>query len=516
MNNQKTNLLTRREFVGTATAFMIVPRHVLGGPGYVPPSDRITLAAIGMGHQGMAVTMNLLARPDVQVVAVCDCNKSGMDYVEYDDNALLKEARALLGPGYENWGADLASPGEVQLSHTFRTSVGMGGREPAKRLVEAYYGSRSGSPSGAYRACTAYSDFRELLDKEKDLDAVYVATPDHWHAGISLAAMRKHKHVLCQKPMTRTIGEARRMAATAREMKVATSLTVNNPSSESTHIISEWLADGAIGHVREVHNWSSRPFWPQGVGRPENPDPVPASLDWDMWLGPAPERPFNKAYLPFVWRGWHDFGCGSFGDMGCYSFAGVFKVLNLTPPVSVEASSSESWEETFPKASMVHLNFPANGSRPALRMSWYDGGLGPPRPAGLQKRDQRFFEGGEEGEGILYVGDKGILLAGFNGNDPRVYPESPKYQYKATTRQPGARRNDPAIDQWMAACKGSGQAPLANFELQSPVTEAFLLGCMAQRFPGELLEWDTANVRITSSEKLNSYIDPPYRSPYTL
>ena len=516
MENRKTNLLTRREFVSTASAFIIVPRHVLGGPGYVPPSDRITLAAVGMGHQGFAVTMNLLARPDVQVIAVCDCNKSSKDYVEYADNDVLITARRLLGPGYENWGADLASPGRAQLTHTFQTSIGIGGREPAKRLVEAYYDSRKGSASGAYHGCTAYSDWRELLDKEKDLDAVYVATPDHWHAGISLTAMRKHKHVLCQKPMTRTIGEARRMAATAREMKVATSLTVNNPSSEPTRIISEWLADGALGTVHEVHNWSSRPYWPQGVGRPENADPVPEGLDWDMWLGPAADRPFSKAYLPFVWRGWHDFGCGTFGDMGSYSLAGVFKILNLTPPVSAEASSSESWEETFPKVSMVHLNFPANGNRPALRMSWYDGGLRPPRPAGLKEGDQKLFMGGEENEGIMYVGDKGILLAGFNGNDPRVYPESPKYQYQAPPRQPGAPRRDAAIDQWIAACKGGTQAPLANFELQSPVTEAFLLGCIAQRFPGELVEWDTASMRVTNSEKLNGYVDPPYRSAYKI
>ena len=516
MVNRKANLLTRREFVSTASAFMIVPRHVLGGLGYVPPSDRVTLAAIGMGHQGFEVTMNLLARPDVQVIAVCDCNKSSKDYVEYDDNAVLNSARRLLGQGYENWGADLASPGEAQLTHTFRTSVGIGGREPAKRLVEAYYGSRKGSASGTYQGCTAYSDWRELLDKERDLDAVYVATPDHWHAALSLTAMRKHKHVLCQKPMTRTIGDARRMAATAREMKVATSLTVNNPSIEPTRIISEWLADGAIGTVREVHNWSSRPFWPQGVGRPENADPIPEGLDWDMWLGPASERPFSKAYLPFVWRGWHDFGCGSFGDMGCYSFAGVFKILNLTPPLSVEASSSEGWEETFPKASMVHLNFPANGNRPGLRMSWYDGGLRPPRPAGLKEGDQKLFSGGEENEGIMYVGDKGILLAGFNGNDPRVYPESPKYQYQAPPEQPGAQRTDAAIEQWIAACKGGTQVPLANFELQSSVTEAFLLGCIAQRFPGELVEWDTANMRVTNSEKLNGYVDPPYRSAYKI
>ena len=512
MDHTETQGVTRRAFAGAA-AFMIVPRHVLGAP-FIPPSDRITLATIGLGRQGQAVTMNLLARPDVQVTAVCDCNRGSKDYVEYGPNQLLTMWRRLLGPGYEKWGEDLSSPGEVQLTREFKTSLGMGGREPVKRAVEAYYGSRKGSAAGSYKGCSAYADYRELLEKEKDLDAVYVATPDHWHAPIALAAMRKHKHVLGQKPMAHSIADARRMAQMAREMKVATSLTVNNPSSEPTKLLSEWIADGAIGPVREVHNWSSRPFWPQGIDRPKETQPVPEGLDWNLWVGPAPERPFNHAYLPFVWRGWHDFGCGPFGDMGCYSFAGVFKILGLTPPTMVEACSSESYDETFPKASIVHLDFPAHEGRAALRMSWYDGGMRPPRPAGLKPEDQHFFQSGEDNEGILYVGDKGLILAAFNGNNPRVYPESKKYQ--APPRQRGDRGGyrDIAVDQWLAACKGNTQAPPANFEIQSPVTEAFLLGCLAQRFPGERLDWDAANMRITSSEKANRYVDPPARSGY--
>lgn len=505
MKHSAPDGLTRRSF--GAAAFTLAPRHVLGGRGYVAPSDKITLAAIGMGRQGMVVTMDLLSRPEVQVVAVCDCNQASKDYAEYSPNALLNAARKLLGPGHENWGEDLASPGVAQLTHTFKTSLGMGGREPARRLVEAYYASRQ--KSGAYKGCAAYRDFRELLAKERDLEAVYIATPDHWHAPISLAAMRKGKHVLCQKPMAHWIGEARRMAQVARETKVATSLPVNNPYSEATRLIAEWIADGAIGTVREVHNWSSRPYWPQGVERPKETMPVPPGLDWDLWLGPAPWRPYHKAYLPFVWRGWYDFGCGSFGDMGCYSFAGLFKILELTAPTAVEASTTESHEETFPLASIVHLEFPARGNRPALRISWYDGGLRPPRPAGLSEQDQRRFRPGQEG--VMYVGDKGIIIGGFNGDSPRVYPEAKKYQ--APPRQPGAGLRERAIDQWLAACRG-GPASLTNFELQCPVTEAFLLGCLAQRFPGERLEWDPAAMRITSSERANRWVDPPYRSEY--
>lgn len=509
MEAQNSGQITRRAFAGAA-AFLIVPRHVLGGPGYVAPSDKINLATIGLGRQGQAVMMELMARPGVQVVAVCDCNRQSRNYVEYGSNDLLKDARKLLGPGFEKWGQDRASIGEAQLTHTFRTSLGIGGREPAKQLVEAYYGSRK--PSGNYQGCKAYNDYRELLEKENGLDAVYVATPDHWHAAISMAAMRKRKHVLCQKPMTHSIGDARRVAHLAREMNVAAAITVNNPSSDSTRLISQWLADGAIGSVREVHNWSSRPFWPQGVDRPQEAQPVPDGLDWDLWLGPAPARPFHSAYLPFVWRGWYDFGCGSFGDMGCYSFAGVFKILGLTPPVRVEASSSESYEETFPKASIVHLTFPPAANRGEIRMSWYDGGLRPPRPEGLPATDQRLFEGDEDGEGILYVGDKGFLLAGFNGNNPRVYPQSSKYVAPQARRRD---RGDAAIDQWLAACKG-GPQPLASFENEAPVTEAFLLGCMAQRFPGQLLEWDTVHMQLTSPTKLNAYVDPPSRSGYAV
>jgi predicted dehydrogenase len=515
MGSQGSGSVTRRSFAGT-TAFAIVPRHVLGGAGFVAPSDKITLASIGLGFQGTSVTMSFLARADVQVVAVCDCEQVSKGYVEWGRNALLNAERRLLGPGYENWAEDLVSPGMTWLIPGYQSSLGVAGRDPAKRLVEAYYSSRKDS---AYKGCTAYRDFRELLEKEKDLDAVYVATPDHWHAAISIAAMRKRKHVLCQKPMTRTVGEARRMAQVAREMKVATAVPVNNPSSESSRIIREWIGEGVIGAVREVHNWSSRPNCPQGVERPAETMRAPQGLDWDLWVGPSPLRPYHRAYHPFLWRGWYDFGTGSLGNMGSYSFSGMFKILDLTPPVAVEAccsgffdSSAEAREESFPRASIVHVYFPAANNRPAVRVSWYEGGLRPPRPAGLSRQDDHFFQPGGSNEGVMYVGDKGVLLGGFNGDNPRVYPASQKYQ--APPRQAGARpRGDPAIDQWLRACRG-GPAALTSFELQSPVTEAFLLGCLAQRVPAERLEWDTANLRFTNSERANRYVDPPYRSEY--
>jgi predicted dehydrogenase len=515
MDKPKKRDMTRREFTAAAStaALTIIPRRVLGGPGYTPPSDRINLAVVGMGRQGMFVMMNMMQLPEIQVVSVCDVNRGSKEYAEYSPNSTLVAARRLLGEGFENWGEEWTSPGTAQLTKSFSTSLGIGGREPAKQIVEAYYASRSETES--FKGCNAYEDYREMLEKEAGVDAVYVATPDHWHAPISIAAMRRGKHVLCQKPMAHSIGEARRMASVARETKLATALPVNNPYSASTQLIADWIADGAIGRVREVHNWSSRPYWPQGVERPKEEMPVPKNLNWDMWVGPAPARPYNKAYLPFVWRGWYDFGCGSFGDMGCYSFAGVFKILGLTPPTAVEACSGESYEETFPQASIVHLDFPAREGRGEIRMSWYDGGLHPPRPAGITEQDEQQFR--HRREGVMYVGDKGILLAGFNGDNPRVYPASPKYvappRPEAPPVQTGPRR-DGAIDAWITACKGEAAA-LTNFDLQAPVTEAFLLGCMAQRLPGEKLLWDTAQIKVTNNEKANSLVDPADRSGFT-
>jgi predicted dehydrogenase len=518
MENPKSNLFTRRAFAGAA-AFTIVPRHVLGGPGYTPPSDKITLASIGLGRQGMVVTMQLLARPDIQVVAVADPNEMSKDYAEYGANALLKAERRLLGPGYENWGEELSAAGEKWLIPNWKSSMGAGGREPAKKVADAYYSSRK---NNSYRGCTAYRDFRELLEKEKDLDAVYVATPDHWHAGVSISAMLKRKHVLSQKPMAHNIGEARRMADVAQEMKVVGALPVNNPTSRDSQAIHDWIADGAIGTLREVHNWSSRPNSPQGIERPKETPPVPKGFDWDLWVGPAPSRPYHPLYHPFQWRAWLDFGTGAIGNMGSYSFAGLFKILDLTAPTAVEASatgwfdsSAAARAESYPKASIIHLDFPAHNSRAAIRMTWYEGGLRPPRPEGLRPEDDHYFQPGEANEGVLYIGDKGYILAGFNGNNPRVYPESAKYQLAPRQRGSGtpAGERDNAIEQWVAAVKG-GAAPATNYGLQVGPTESLLLGVLAQRFAGQRLEWDSANMRVTNVEKVNPYVNPPYRSEY--
>ena len=433
--------------------------------------------------------MDLLKEPEVQIVAVCDVNRESSDYVEWGPNELRDKERQLVGSA--EWGQDWKGP--------------TAGREPARRLVEAYYATKT--TSGLYKGCGVYVDYRELLEKHKDVDAVLISTPDHAHAAISIAAMKKRKHVLCQKPLTHSIAEARRIAEVARETRVATQVTIGNQASEATRLLCEWIWAGVIGPVREVHNWSTRPFWPQGLDRPAAAEPVPNGLEWDLWLGPAPARPYNRAYLPFVWRGWYDFGCGAIGDMGCYSFDTVFRVLKLGAPVAVEAISTKNFKETYPAASIMHFEFPARAEMPPVRLTWYDGGLRPPRPPELE--DSR--EMGRENEGLLFVGDKGSILCGFNGSDPRLIPESRMQEFqqppKTLSRSPGNYR------EWIEACKG-GKPGGANFEFEGPVTETVLLGNVALR-TGKKLYWDGPNMKVVNPVEAQQYVTSEYRPGFS-
>jgi predicted dehydrogenase len=507
------NRFSRRRFLGqsaaTAIGFSIVPRHVLGGPGYVPPSDKITMAFIGVGAQGLRVMLHFLKEPDVQGVAVCDPNTGSAGHPQWEPHEFCNSVRKLLGV---ETGWDWLSPDQsIHLTRTLKVTGGMAGREPCQQIVNAYYGAQK--TSGAYAGCAAYSDFRELLEKQKDLDAVVVCATDSLHAAISAAAMKKRKHVFCQKPLTHTIYEARRLAEIARETGVATQIAVGNQASEATRLLCEWIWDGAIGPVREVVNWSSRPYWPQGIERPKEEQAVPAGLNWDLWLGPAPERPFHHAYLPFVWRGWGDFGCGALGDMGSYSFDTIFRVLKLEAPASVEASSTDRYEETYPLASIVRYNFPARRDMPPVKFTWYDGGLKPPRPEELEENRPMKVAEEEEDEGLFFVGDRGKILCSFNGGSPRLIPESKMNSYKQPPkmlpRSPGNER------EWLDACKGSKVKPGGNFEFSGLVTETLLLGNVASR-TGQKLNWDRANLKVPNSEAAQKFVSPERRKGWEL
>jgi predicted dehydrogenase len=456
-----------------------------------PPSDRITVACLGVGSQGLRVMMNFLAQPDVQIVAVCDVNAGSDDYSEWGKFELRDKVRALLGAGHASWGGDGAA---------YRG--GIAGRKPAREIVESYYAVQK--TSGTFSGCAEFEDYRELLAKRTDVDAVLIGAPDHLHAPMAVAAMRAGKHVFCQKPMAHSVFEARRMAEVARETRVATQVAVGNQASEATRLLCEWIWSGAIGPVREVINWSSRPFWPQGIAKPEIEETPPAYLNWDLWLGPAAARPYNHLYQPFVWRGWYDFGTGAIGDMGCYSFDTIVRALKLGPPASVEGSSTERMADTFPRASIIHFQFPARGDMPPVRVTWYDGGLKPKQPDEL---DETF-----DAEGLLFIGDEGKILCGFNGAKPRLIPAArmQAFQQPAKTlpRSPGNDR------EWIDACKG-GPAGGASFEFTAGVTETVLLGNVAVR-TGERLLWDSPGFKITNAAGANQYLQRAYRQGWTV
>jgi predicted dehydrogenase len=322
-----------------------------------------------------------------------------------------------------------------------------------------------------------------------------------------MMAIKMGKHVYCEKPLTHSIYEARMLTEAARKHKVATQFGTQGQASEDNRVISEYIWDGAIGPVREVHVWTNRPIWPQGVDRPEEMPPVPETLDWDLWLGPAPERPYHPIYLPFNWRGWLDFGTGALGDIGCHSFDPIFRALKLGHPASVEATSTSINDETFPAGSIVHYEFPARGDMPPVRLTWYDGGLKPPRPDELEK-------GRKLGaQGTLFVGDEGKLL------DGRLIPESRRKDYgkppELLPRSPGH------FIEWIDACKG-GKPARANFDWAGPMTEVVLLGNVPLRpeLKEELtrtkLNWDGENMKFTNVPEANEYLRRPYRKGWTL
>jgi predicted dehydrogenase len=505
--------VSRRRFLAQAGAVglgvTIVPRYVLGGAGYVAPSDKINMAFIGVGSQGLRVMLHFLGEADVQGVAVCDVNKMGANHPQWYTHEYCQEVQKLLGvtSGWE-W---LSPDTPIQLTHSMQSPAGVSGREPARKIVEAYYGTQR--RSGKFNGCAAYVEFRELLEKEKEVDAVVVCTTDNLHAAVSAAAMKKGKHVFCQKPLTHTMYEARRIAEIARETGVATQIAVGNQASEDTRLLCEWIWAGAIGPVREVHNWSSRPFWPQGLDHPKDSEAVPDGLNWDLWLGPAPERPYNHIYAPFVWRGWTDFGGGALGDMGSYSFDTIFRVLKLEAPTSVEASSTERYPETYPQASIIHYDFPARADMPPVKFTWYDGGLKPPRPEELEEGRPFVVEGEDGDEGLLFVGDRGKILCGFNGKNPKLIPQSKMDNYmqppKTLPRSAGNER------EWLDACKGSKVKPGGNFEFAGMVTETLQLGNVSCRM-GQKLNWSRSDLRVANSDLANQYVRPERRSGWEL
>ena len=371
-----------------------------------------------------------------------------------------------------------------------------------------------------------YFDYRELLEKEKTVDAVIVATPDHMHAPASLMAMRLGKHCYTQKPLTHTVKEARTMRDVARAMKVVTQMGNQGSAENGLRRAVEVIQSGAIGDVEEVHVWSNRPIWPQGMEKALDAQPVPENLKWDLWLGVAADRAYNADYCPFKWRGWWDFGTGALGDMACHTANLPFRALKLEYPTSIEAKTAGINPFSPPKWSEITFQFPARGSLPPVKFMWYDGGkkpsmdvIGPHDLTAVQggkkrKKKEELKAGDIPGSGCLLVGKKGKLFSPDDyGSAFALFPAESFEDYKGPAesipRSPGHYK------EWTDAIKGNGKAPYSNFDVAAYLTEIILLGNVAMR-TGKRIDWDGPNMRSPNNPEANQFIHFDYRKGYAL
>ena len=433
--------MKRRSFLKTAatTALGIhfVPRHVLGGDGHTPPSEKLNLASIGVGGMGGS-DIGSLAEGPIHMLAVCDVHE--------------------------------------------------GNRNAAARR---------------FPGAKTFADWRELLDRmDKQIEAVSVSTPDHMHAPISMSAIHHGKHVYCQKPLTHTIYEARQIAAAARKAKVVTQMGIQCHSSVEYRMATELIQAGAIGKIKEVHSWSDRPGWPQGLSRPKGQSPVPKELNWDLWLGVAPPRPFvQDAYVPFRWRGILDFGCGALGDMGCHIIAPPYTALKLTSPKQIWVEGPGCTDDMHPAWEIIHYEFPGTEytAGTTLPLTWYDGHHKPDESLVPLGKGQHLPDNGS-----IFVGEKGSILLPHVGG-PQLLPREKFLDYKRP-KLPG--RNH--YVQWVNACLGKDKTS-ANFDFAGPLTEMVLLGVLAARFSGKKLRWDAANLKVPNLPEADPYLRLAYR-----
>lgn len=504
MEKSNQREITRRKFVemtaAAGLAYTIVPRHVLGR-GYVAPSDKITLAYIGVGTQGIRELLPLLAVPEIRVVAVCDPNKEARGYRDWGISYLRDEIRkAIKKPSWDP-GGDNTIPG---------------GRDNGKEIVDAYYANAQ--PGQKFKGCAAYADVRELLEKEKDLDAVKIMTPDHLHGVLCMAAIKRGKHVLVHKPISNRLIEGRKVIEMARDHPKVITHLIPWDSNGSMETVMAWINAGAIGTLKEVHNWTNRPVWPQYPELPADKPSVPEGFNWDLWLGPEAERAYHPCYTHMVFRGWYDFGGGSMADMGHYSLWTVFNALQLTSPTMIEPHRSHfcdfngavpfrvNNDFSFPMASTVKFSYPANGNRGPVDLYWYDGGMRPCIPEELAKDNKELPQ-----EGMMFIGDKGKILAGFNVQNPQII-SGEKIEAPAganNDRRDQVQLTSAALPLFVEACKTGKQYP-GNFTEAEHLTAAVNLYAASLR-ANKMLKYDAVGQTITNVADANKYLNREYR-----
>ncbi len=517
MSDQKdgrTPGISRRKFVttvaATGAAFTIVPRHVLGR-GLQAPSDTLNIATVGINGQGFVNTRNLMSE---NIVAICDVDYSLLD------NALARAKAAASAAGGAGAGQQRRrNPSKAQLEAN------------AKRPATDVTANTRKFVDQQMPKLTRYKDYREMLEKQKDIDGVIIATPDHMHAPIALAAMDLGKHVYCQKPLCWSVHEARQLAQKAKaNSKIVTQMGNQGHSTDGARTGQEYLAAGAIGDIREVHVWTNRPlgYWPQGIPRPaplppENPQrplrwngagvdarlaaalagnyPVPDGLSWDLFLGVAPEVEYHPIYHPFNWRGWVDWGQGALGDMGAHLIDHPFWGLDLGMPIEIETISTPFNGASYPSATTTYYQFAARGKMPAVKMTWYDGGFNPPKPEEIG--DEKLNGEG----GVLYIGSKGKMLQDTYGLNPRLLPQSLHDSFGDPKQKLARIVHEEHEMNWAEAIKGKAEIS-SPFSYAARLVEVMLLGVVSLRAGGKIA-YDGAAGRVTSSVKNgNNTVDP--------
>ena len=496
--------INRRDFIsytGSAMAFTIIPRSVLGGTGYVAPSDKINLGLIGVGMQQMGELVNLIPDERIQVVSVCDPNKNPVGYRQWGaGNGLKNSVRKLLEDS--SWG------GEVNVT---------AGRDCGQSFVNQYYAKKRNLKN--YSACTAYSDFREMLEKEKNMDAVKIIVPDHAYPPIIINSLKKNKHVIAHKPLGNRIYETRAVFNAAKENPhLTTHMLAWSPIHDRYETVNKWIDDGVIGTLKEVHNWSFRPVWQQWqtyfAERPE----IPKGFDWDLWLGAWPDRPYHPNYTHTVYRGWYDFGAGSIADMGIYSLWPLFTTFGVdAPPYSIETMGTTTKtigehdemkdvpnNVAFPLSSVVRWKFAASKRTGPFDLFWYDGGMRPPTPPEIEIDNKE-----PESEGMMFVGDKGKILGGFRCENPVIIPESRMMEVTGVKILEQPRQERSATDVWIDAILNKKQSPGSILNSQS-IIETAHLATVAFR-TGKKIIYDHPNMKVTNIPEANRYL---YRSEY--
>ncbi|MBN2482458.1 MAG: Gfo/Idh/MocA family oxidoreductase [Bacteroidales bacterium] len=515
--------MSRRNFIAStaaaAGAFTVIPRHVMG-LGQIAPSDKIVMAHVGCGIQGFAELPPLLASPDIQIVAVCDPETDSRNHLSFGNGAngvptgVADRIRGLLG------------------NPKWREAINYvpGGRMVMKEVVETFYAQQRAADN--FSGVNAYADFRELFEKE-DIDAVKIMTPDHLHATIAIHAMKKGKHVITHKPLANRLRESDLVIKTARETGVATYFMPYN-SYDDLSLIKTWIDDGAIGTLREIHEWSSRPMWQQFLEIPAERPPIPAGFDWDLWLGPCTDRPYHPCYTHTLFRGWYDFGGGSFADMGHYSMWAVCDTFDLDVPAYAEGFGSKACRTlnfatggitndfSFPLAATMRLHYNAKGSRGPVDVIWYDGGMKPGYIPELDE-DNRSLPS----SGMMYVGDKGKILQG------RIIPESKMKAYpgpqpperEVRAPQPQQDPNQPRafnmgslppeFDKFIAACRGGSKDTPGNFVSAEHLSTMINLGIVSLR-AGARVDFDPVRREITNLPEANRLLTREYRKGWEL